>query len=61
MEQKQGEGKSHGLFSCPTPTPQSRFSPVSAGVLHGTPPRPAPYPLVPPGPGNTAQMGGGKN
>lgn len=43
------------------PPPQSRFSPASPGVLHGNPPRLAPDPLVPLGPGNTAQMGGGKN
>lgn len=35
--------------------------PASPGVLHGNPPRLAPDPLVPLGPGNTAQMGGGKN
>lgn len=60
MKQKQGEFKS--LAPVPPPsTPPFQFSPVSAGVLHGTPPRRAPDHPVPRGPGNTAQMGGGKN
>lgn len=63
MKQKPGEVKSPvpGAHTSRPPPPNSGFSPVSAGVLHGTPPRLAPDHPVPPGPGNTAQMGGGKN